>query len=753
MLNDTPIPPLHVERGWLLPKLAQGLILALFITLVLNHAAALPLFEASDEAPHFIYAHGIATTGQLPIIPTRADLDSAAEHGDTVAQWSIESHQPPLYYALGAALIAPTTTRANLPDYLIPNDVIFTWGITAGNPNVWLHPVHDTGGDTANAVWILRLFSLALSCGTLILLYRAIFLATNSTSIALTAMFAAASLPMFVIVSGSVTNDTLIIFLSTAGVWCCLRILTFGLHRFDAIVIGLILSAAALTKITGLALFGLLFISLILAYRGGKISLRQAIVTFASAGVMTAVLTGWWYLRNLSLYGDFLATAATAELWGRQFGTAGESGGWQEFARIYNSFWLMIGHLHAPIWASVGFYGATVAFIAASVAGWIRIRLGEKRRTDHSLSVQAVALLGLAAALPMMMLLVGTKDVDISYGRLLFPGLVGFIALLVIGWHGLIRRFAPLLILPLTFTSVLMPYILTTPAYASLTTLNQLPESAVPLNVTANGLRLDGYEMLDKSVAPNGSARAALYFTSTAPTPIVFAVSLTEGPTRLGGTTLYAGMATGKMLTMGQMYRAVVTVPLTAPTNNAMAHLTQLQIALFDAPESPALPLMLPDGQTSQVLTLDGATYLDPDVRPVHQGISADATFGDAIRLNSYGMGGEAKAGDFLAFALDWSVIGDVPPDLSATMQLLDETGTLIAQYDDPSVIYPSRSWVKGTNLVTHHRLALPSDLPTGTYTLAVGWYRLDENFTRLPAIAPETTNHLAIIERITVTP
>jgi len=738
------------------PPLPQGarrtsyvLILILFAFLVLNHAVALPIFEASDEAAHFIYAHQLAATGALPVIPSRDELDSAAQRGDTVAQWSIESHQPPLYYTLAAALIAPTTTRADIADYLVSNDVIFTWGIAQANPNVWLHPPSEPGGDTLRAVWIVRFFSLLFGCGTLVLMQRAAYLATGSRAAALTVMFATASLPMFVVVSGSVTNDAPIIFLSTAGAWWSLRVAMHGLRRFDPLLIGAILAAAALTKITGLALFGLVFVALALGVRGGKITVRWAIISVLTAGGMTAVLAGWWYVRNVTLYGDVLATAATADLWGRQFGTAGESGGWPELARIYNSFWLMVGHLHAPVWAQTGFYGATLALVAASMAGWVIVI--RRARTGYMLSLQTTLIVVLCVILPILMLLVGTKNVDISYGRLLFPGLVGFMTLLVIGWRGLIGRFAPLLILPLTLTAALMPYTLTAPAYPPIIDSAALPESAVPLNVTADGFRLDGYEMLDKSASVGDNIRAALYFTSDTPKSIVFAVSITDGAARLGGVTLYPGMAAGQMLRPGQMYRAVVTMPLDSASTLAAPHLTQLQIALFDAPESPSLPLSLPDGQAAQVLTLDGVVYLESAYQAPPPKTSVTASFGGALSLNGYTLNGDAQAGDILAVALDWSIIGGAPPDISATLQVLDDAGTLITQYDDSAQNYPSRAWIPGTSLITHHTLLLPVDLPPGDYRLVVGWYRLDENFTRLPATAAETTNDLAIIGRVMI--
>ncbi|NOG48098.1 MAG: hypothetical protein HND48_00560 [Chloroflexi bacterium] len=44
-------------------------VLALFVILALSSAVATPLFEASDEAAHFLYAHSLAETGAPPCHP------------------------------------------------------------------------------------------------------------------------------------------------------------------------------------------------------------------------------------------------------------------------------------------------------------------------------------------------------------------------------------------------------------------------------------------------------------------------------------------------------------------------------------------------------------------------------------------------------------------------------------------------------------------------------------------------------------
>ena len=67
---------------------------SLFLALSLAYNLAVPLFEAPDERDHFDYADWLANGNGLPHLVT-----DRAEVGEI---W-----QPPLYYALIAAVIAP----------------------------------------------------------------------------------------------------------------------------------------------------------------------------------------------------------------------------------------------------------------------------------------------------------------------------------------------------------------------------------------------------------------------------------------------------------------------------------------------------------------------------------------------------------------------------------------------------------------------------------------------------------------------
>ncbi|MFN2167825.1 MAG: hypothetical protein ACK2U9_16395, partial [Anaerolineae bacterium] len=67
--------------------LLLALVLLAFVLLATWYSLTIPLGEAPDEVPHFTYIRYLAQYGRLPT--------TKEEH---------EAFQPPLYYALGAAL-------------------------------------------------------------------------------------------------------------------------------------------------------------------------------------------------------------------------------------------------------------------------------------------------------------------------------------------------------------------------------------------------------------------------------------------------------------------------------------------------------------------------------------------------------------------------------------------------------------------------------------------------------------------------
>ncbi|MCA9915050.1 MAG: phospholipid carrier-dependent glycosyltransferase, partial [Anaerolineae bacterium] len=322
-------------------RISLGAILLSFVLLAAGFSAVVPIFENSDEAEHFIYIHTLLQTGELPVIQSR---EAMAAQEDPVQRWNNQSHHAPLYYLLSSALVS-WSQREDLRDYLIPNELIFLRDTTENNANKWLHRYDEPGGDTQAAVFVLRAANVAIGCGTLLLIFACAWQISDNRLLALSATAFAAFLPTFIVVNSSVTNDALLLFFYTAGVlWSLVTWRNETLTLSRAVLLGLIVSGTALTKLTGLSLFGVVFVVLVLGAWRKKWTWQQAIVTFAVGLLMTALLAGWWYLRNWQIYGDPLAVSATQTIWGREGAVL-----WgEELLRIGKTFWMMVGYLHSP---------------------------------------------------------------------------------------------------------------------------------------------------------------------------------------------------------------------------------------------------------------------------------------------------------------------------------------------------------------------------------------------------------------------
>lgn len=112
---------------------------------------------------------------------------------------------------------------------------------------------------------------------------------------------------------------------------------------------------------------------------------------------------------------------------------------------------------------------------------------------------------------------------------------------------------------------------------------------------------------------------------------------------------------------------------------------------------------------------------------PVQHNLAA--SIGPA-RVLGYNLAAEtARAGEALGVSLVWQVIDQPEADYKVFIHLLDEQGGLRAQTDGVPVGWtrPTRGWRPGEVLTDEHSLALPADLPAGTYRLMAGLYRPED--------------------------
>ena len=242
-------------QAWLAVKnerLLAGAILIVFLLLGVWYSLAVPPFETPDEIYHYAFARHLAQGNPLPV-----------QSKDVKGPWEQEGSQAPLYYMLVGwltsridqsdfAAISTLNPRANIGDPLFP-----------GNKNRMLYSAEARPLQGANlALHVGRWFSLLLGAITLWLTYlTAKLVFPHARRLPLLALLLAASIPQFIFISASFSNDNMIIVSSAAVVYWLARLLgkseKESLQRWEWLVLGILLGLAALSKLQGLGLFAL----------------------------------------------------------------------------------------------------------------------------------------------------------------------------------------------------------------------------------------------------------------------------------------------------------------------------------------------------------------------------------------------------------------------------------------------------------------------------------------------------------------
>lgn len=694
------------------------LILTYFLGMATAYNRAIPTFESSDEAEHFLYIHSILTDRALPVIQSRDDL--ALEDLPT-AIWNNHVHHAPLYYLIGAGLIS-WSERGDIDNYLLSNNVIFVRGVTENNPNKWLHSPYPSEGDTVQAVYSLRVLNTLIGVLTLCLIYVIGQRAFGQTAVALGAMAFVATIPSFIVVHASINNDALVIFFYSAGtlwlvnVWQKGTITTRDRWLISGVVVG-----ASLAKLTGASLIGVVGVVLLGGVWRGRFRMADVLKTGALMGMGMLLLAGWWYFRNYQLYGDFFALSATQSLWGREFDLldAYNANLWDELDRIGRSFWLMIGYRHAPLLADnrLFAYGMLVSLIGCVGLAWGRMSARVR---------ELVIIFILICAVVGGMLIIGTTSVDISYGRILFPALPAFAALIMFGVWRLAGCWGmALLLLPLIGMTILSPRQIMDnyPQLKILTPHSEPVQDLVIEQVTVAQDQVSMGDNLRFQLVFAGMSDANPYLLATA----VDAITLE----RLGHVEVYAGSAPTQALQPDGRYQTWVSIPLDERDVILSPRMVDLYLAWSD--------------DSSAAIRYDGAVLLDKRYQAPVFDIVRQISFGDQIQLEGYQIAIDERS---IALDLWWTPLDQIEEDWVLTVQLFDQIGNLVAQTDGLPAGYPPSRWVEGTTFVDNRTLSWDVELPADQYNVMLAWYRLEDG-ERLPITSETAINQIVLLETV----
>ncbi|MBN2390351.1 MAG: glycosyltransferase family 39 protein, partial [Anaerolineae bacterium] len=203
------------------------LLLISFALLGLLYSAVVPIFEASDEVWHYPMVEHLAREWTLPVQPL--------EPGASSGPWRQEASQPPLYYALAAALTAwidtsPTAAPYDLDTVRYLNPHVAAGEVTpdGSNPNLVVHnPALERlpWRGTVLAVHIARIFSVLLGTWAVYLTWALVReLYPEQPQLALLTAAIHAFTPMSLFVNASVNNDNLIVPLCSLALLMMIRL-------------------------------------------------------------------------------------------------------------------------------------------------------------------------------------------------------------------------------------------------------------------------------------------------------------------------------------------------------------------------------------------------------------------------------------------------------------------------------------------------------------------------------------------------
>jgi len=741
---------MQVVRAWVwlnsldIPLSPLQWILLFYVIFGIAYTTSTPVFEANDEIWHFGHVQYLRETGEIPV--------QVFDGTDTIYQQ--HGSQPPLYYGVMATVTSPFSID-DVDDYRNLNPhVTLNQPDSFGNKNLVLHDASRSMFEgTGLVIQIIRVAGLALGAVTIIAVYEiGKFVAPHRPTVAFVAAAITGLNPMFIFVSASVNNDSLAMALNGIIILLALRTMRDGFNLRWSIIIAFLLGLTAITKLTSLVLIPVLIGIGLFTYR--KTNDRNGLIIFLVAMVIfVAGLSGWWYVRNIQLYGEIFGMHTMANIAGTRGVTFNLVTLLTEYQQFRMSYWGLFGAMNIQIVAI--FYMLVDLITFFSVLGCIFLLL------------QLVAISDLAYAryeLSNLMALIGgflilwfgvlyfstlTQTAD---GRILFPLIALISPLVAVGFVEMVWWIVfslrppnldfvragdavpkPLLdeamLWPLRILGIitlLTPFTVIASQYIAPSPIVELPESAKPVYAEFGDVALVGYEHTNRRYIPGEDVSVTLYWEvleQSEDDNSIFLSLIDDNLQEIGRYSSYPGAGTLRTSTWeaGQIYPDDYVVGIDQGAFGRYPFDIQVEWQNLDI-DTP-ISATSAEGDLLEPVLLDVGAIVSLRVESTPQGFAEIPTefqpsFDQLIRLREFLIDPDRNE-----LVVHWQA--DSTPDDSYTVfaHVIDAEGNIITQADAPPRL-PTEYWRWGESYLTYH--TFDEDVDILDYTIIVGWYLND---------------------------
>ncbi|WP_117000105.1 hypothetical protein [Desertimonas flava] len=262
-------------------------VVVAFIGMASIHAFQQPPFAPPDETAHLGYAHEIADF-RLP------EIDRAPDIPDSAVQWAAERS---------------TARDERYLGVWVANHPPLNYVVTA--PLIWLSDATDRAD---GGLLYMRLANVAMAAVGVVLTFAlAGELAGGSRRVGLLAAAVVAAVPQGHGVFSQGLNDGMAFAVGTSVIWAGVRCLTRGAARRDVVLLAATSVVASGTRAATM-LLAIAVVGCVGAWQlaRGPSPVREravsALTVWLGAAIPMALAFGWFYLRNIHLYGDIGAS-------------------------------------------------------------------------------------------------------------------------------------------------------------------------------------------------------------------------------------------------------------------------------------------------------------------------------------------------------------------------------------------------------------------------------------------------------------